>query len=87
MDDDRHGIQLRGDLRRGGPDPAHAGHAALGLAGSTTRTDTDLRATFAVDRVPTGNGIYLDVTGRRVGTNNEYRAQVLLRPPVTSTSG
>ena len=47
--------------------------------GSTPKTDTDLRATFTVDRVPTGNGIYLDVVGRRVSTNNEYRAQVLLR--------
>ena len=47
--------------------------------GSTPKTDTDLRATFAVDRVPTGNGIYLDVVGRRVSANNEYRAQVLLR--------
>jgi PKD repeat protein len=47
--------------------------------GSTTRTDTDLRATFAVDRVPTGNGVYLDVAGRRVGANNEYRARLLMR--------
>jgi hypothetical protein len=47
--------------------------------GSTLRTDTDLRATFAIDRVPTGNGIYLDVVGRRVSANNEYRAEVLLR--------
>jgi hypothetical protein len=47
--------------------------------GATTRTDTDLRATFSVDRVPTG-GLYLDIAGRRVSTNNEYRARVALYP-------
>jgi hypothetical protein len=45
--------------------------------GSTMRTDTDLRATFAVDKVPTGN-VYVDVAGRRVSVNNEYRARMTL---------
>jgi hypothetical protein len=44
--------------------------------GVTTRTDTDLRATFAVDKVATGS-VCLDVAGRRE-RGNEYRARVAL---------
>ncbi|MGY1741709.1 MULTISPECIES: PKD domain-containing protein [unclassified Blastococcus] len=64
-----------------------SGAAALALtrAGTTrsawvgpARTDTDLRLTLAVDRVPTGNGAYVDVVGRRVGTDTEYQARVVL---------
>jgi hypothetical protein len=44
--------------------------------GVTTRTDTGLRATFAVDKVATGS-VYLDVAGRRE-RGNEYRARVAL---------
>jgi PKD repeat protein len=46
--------------------------------GSTTRTDTDLRLTLSLDKVPTGSGAYLDVVGRRVSTNNEYRARMVM---------
>ena len=48
--------------------------------GATTRTDTDLRATFTVDKVPTGNGLYLTVVGRRTGSNSEYQGRVMLLP-------
>ena len=46
--------------------------------GATTRTDTDLRLTLSLDKVPTGSGAYLDVVGRRVSTNNEYRARMVM---------
>jgi len=29
--------------------------------------------------VPTGSGVYLDVVGRRVSTNNEYRTRLVLQ--------
>ncbi|WP_209308925.1 PKD domain-containing protein [Blastococcus sp. CT_GayMR16] len=46
--------------------------------GATTRSDTDLRMTFSLDKVPTGSGLYLDVVGRRVSLNNEYRARLVM---------
>jgi hypothetical protein len=46
--------------------------------GGTTRTDTDYRFTLSLDKVPTGSGAYLDVVGRRVGTNTEYRARMVM---------
>jgi PKD repeat protein len=55
-----------------------AGQGRSVWLGSTTRTDTDLRLTLALDKVPTGNGAYLDVVGRRVSTNNEYRARMVM---------
>ena len=55
-----------------------AGNTRLVYLGSTTRTDTDLRLTLSLDKVPTGNGAYLDVVGRRVSTNNEYRARLVM---------
>jgi hypothetical protein len=48
--------------------------------GATTRTATDLRMTVTPDKVPTGNGVYLDVTGRRVSAGNEYQANLILQP-------
>lgn len=46
--------------------------------GSVSSTDTDLRLTLSLDKVPNGSGAYLDVVGRRVGTNNEYRARMVM---------
>ena len=42
------------------------------------RTSTDLRLTLSLDKVPTGNGVYLDVVGRRINATNDYRARVVL---------
>ena len=63
--------------------PPNAGHPVCGRLlscwlGSTLRTGTDLRFDLALDKVPTGSGAYLDVVGRRVGTNNEYRARLVM---------
>jgi hypothetical protein len=57
--------------------PAAANSRAAYL-GSTTRSDTDLRLTLSLDKVPTGNGAYIDIAGRRVGTNTEYRARLVM---------
>jgi PKD repeat protein len=55
-----------------------AGNTRAVWLGATTRTDTDLRLTMSLDKVPTGNGAYLDVVGRRISTNNEYRARMVM---------
>ena len=55
-----------------------AGQTRSAWLGSTTRTDTDLRLSLSLDRRPNGNGAYLDVVGRRVSTNNEYRARLIM---------
>jgi PKD repeat protein len=55
-----------------------AGQTRWAWLGATTRTDTDLRLTVSLDKVPTGNGVYLDVIGRRVSTNNEYRSRIAM---------
>jgi hypothetical protein len=56
-----------------------AGQTRSVWLGSTTRTDTDLKFTLSLDKVPTGSGAYLDVVGRRVGTNTEYRARMIMQ--------
>jgi hypothetical protein len=45
---------------------------------ATTKSDSDLRMIVSLDKVPTGNGVYLDVVGRRVSTNNEYRGRLVM---------
>ena len=55
-----------------------SGQTRSAWLGSTLRTDTDLRFTLSLDKVPTGSGAYLDVVGRRVSTNNEYRARMVM---------
>jgi PKD repeat protein len=55
-----------------------AGQTRSTWLGATTRTDTDLRLTLSLDKRPNGNGAYLDVVGRRVSTNNEYRARMVM---------
>jgi PKD repeat protein len=47
--------------------------------GAVSRTDTDLRMTVTPDKVPTGNGVYLDVVGRRVSSGNQYEANLVLQ--------
>jgi PKD repeat protein len=55
-----------------------SGQTRSAWLGSTLRSDTDLRFTLSLDKVPTGSGAYLDVVGRRVSTNNEYRARMVM---------
>lgn len=54
-----------------------AGTALGAWLNATTRTDTDLRGTFSVDKIPSAS-LYLSVSGRRVNATNEYRARVTL---------
>ena len=55
-----------------------AGQTRSAWLGATTRSDTDMRFDLSLDKVPTNSGAYLDVVGRRVSTNNEYRARLLM---------
>ena len=42
-------------------------------------SDTDIRVTLTADKLATGNGSYVGVIGRRVGTNAEYQARLRVR--------
>jgi PKD repeat protein len=44
------------------------------------RTDADVVAGFAADRVPVGGPLYVSVTGRRVSAGNAYLGKVLVNP-------
>lgn len=46
--------------------------------GDVRSTDTDLRLRLSADKRPTGSGAYVDVVGRRVAQDTEYRARLLL---------
>lgn len=46
---------------------------------AVSSTDTDLRMTIATNPLPTANGLYLTVVGRRVATNLEYEAVARIR--------
>ncbi|MET0866236.1 MAG: PKD domain-containing protein [Nakamurella sp.] len=56
-----------------------AGQTITATLPSVSSSDSDLRTTFSVDKLPSGNGIYLGLIGRRVGTNLEYGARVMVR--------
>ena len=73
-----------------------AGAAKLALPKAATQdegyvgpaqTDADVAATVSADRVPVGGPLYLTVTGRRVGSNNRYGAQVLCNSSGTVSIG
>jgi PKD repeat protein len=55
-----------------------AGQTRSCWLGATTSADTDLLLTLSLDKRPTGSGAYLDVVGRRVAQNLEYRARLVL---------
>ncbi len=57
-----------------------AGRTLNAYLGATTRTDTDLRLSLALDKVPVGGPAYLTIEGRRVATNNEYGGRVRVSP-------
>jgi chitodextrinase len=43
---------------------------------SVSSADSDVSVDFSADKVATGSGVYVTVTGRRVSAGNEYRARV-----------
>jgi PKD repeat protein len=53
-----------------------AGHNTGSYLGGLSRTDANVLTTFSLSTMPTGNGTYVYVTGRRVGTGQEYRVRV-----------
>jgi PKD repeat protein len=46
--------------------------------GSVSSTDTSTIATVTTTAAPSGNGTYLDVVGRRISANTDYRGRVIL---------
>ncbi|WP_191330303.1 PKD domain-containing protein [Frigoribacterium sp. ACAM 257] len=54
-------------------------NTSMALTGVST-TDADLRTSVSLDKVPTGTGTYVYVTGRKVAANSEYRAALRFRP-------
>jgi PKD repeat protein len=50
--------------------------------GSTLRTSSDIQLTYSSDKAATGSGTYLKVSGRRISSTLDYRAEVM-----TSSSG
>ena len=52
-----------------------AGQTNPAVLPAVSSSDTDLQTTFAVDRLPTGNGVYLSIIGRRAGVESRVRRQ------------
>jgi hypothetical protein len=55
-----------------------AGNNTGAFLGAVSQAGADVRTTFSVTATPTGNGTYVYVTGRRVGSGLEYRVRVRL---------
>lgn len=58
--------------------------AALAAVSSS---DADIRMTLSTDKLANGNGVYVTVVGRRIGTNLEYRARLRFRADGTVAIG
>ncbi|PZS15178.1 MAG: hypothetical protein DLM57_13205 [Pseudonocardiales bacterium] len=59
---------------------AAPGSSLSAYLAAVTRTDADVLAGVAVDKVPVGGAVYVTLQGRRVGSGNEYDAKVLVYP-------
>lgn len=53
-----------------------AGSTKKALLASTSSSDTDVTASYALSALPVGGAEYLDLIGRSVGTSDDYRARV-----------
>ncbi|MFW3170537.1 PKD domain-containing protein [Geodermatophilus sp. CPCC 206100] len=53
-----------------------AGNNTAAYLDGVAQTATDVRTSFSLSAMPTGNGTYVYVTGRRVGSGEEYRVRV-----------
>ncbi|MGY2076495.1 PKD domain-containing protein [Blastococcus sp. SYSU DS0828] len=53
-----------------------AGNNTGAFLGSVSQTGVDVATSFTLSSAPTGAGTYLYVTGRRVGSGEEYRVRV-----------
>lgn len=56
-----------------------AGSTRSAVLGSVSSTDTDVTVTMSLNALPTGNGSYTDVIGRKVGSS-VYIGKVWIRP-------
>ena len=57
-----------------------AGNNTGSYLADVSRTSADVRTSFSLSSMPTGSGTYVYVTGRRVGTGNEYKVRVRVQP-------
>ncbi len=57
-----------------------AGNETVAYLGGVSVSSADLRAVLRLSSVPTGNGTYAYVTGRRVGSGEEYTVRVRVAP-------
>ena len=64
-----------------------AGQTLSAALASVSSSDSDIKMTLSSDKLATGNGVYVTVVGRRVGTNLEYQARVRLRADGTVAIG
>jgi PKD repeat protein len=53
-----------------------AGAQVSAYLGGVSRTDADVAAAFSSDKVPAGSAIYVNVSGRRIDANNDYRTRI-----------
>jgi PKD repeat protein len=58
---------------------AKAGETDAAVLPAVSSSDIDLRVTLTADKLATGNGSYVGLIGRRVGTNTEYQARLRVR--------
>ncbi|MEP7179666.1 MAG: PKD domain-containing protein, partial [Pseudonocardiales bacterium] len=54
------------------------GSQLTGLLPAAARTDADVLAAVALDKLPVGGPVYVTVQGRRVSSGNEYSAKLLI---------
>jgi PKD repeat protein len=57
---------------------ATAGSQLTGFLPSAPRTDADVLAAVALDKVPVGGPVYVTVAGRRISSGNEYNAKLVI---------
>ncbi len=63
-----------------------AGVNRTALLGSVAQTNTLVDTSIALSAAPTGQGTYVSVIGRRVGTNNDYRIKLRFNSNGTVTA-
>jgi hypothetical protein len=56
-----------------------AGETNSAVLQAVSSSDTDFKGTFGTDKLASGNGSYITLIGRRVGTNREYQARLRAR--------
>jgi len=58
---------------------AKAGETDAAMLQAVSATDSDLTVTLTTDKLTSGNGTYVTLIGRRVGSNLEYHSRVRIQ--------